>query len=333
MKTTTPLLCLFLTCVSLPADVLTIDNNPGTVAMYDNLTDAYDAAMDNDTLLFAPSATAYGSVTSYKPLTFLGPGYLPDVNGVPGLNNNVADVDIAFNQLAGTGDSSGSTARGISGQISVGSGVINITIDKCWNGNHTWTISDVATISRCYFTSTGATLSLNTSNSSVTNCIVSNLALNIENTTATHCIITRSIGSVPSSSVSNTIFNFSGAGFFDDDGSFSFCMSIGGNYLPSGGNNINGQILADVFVPSGTFDGQYQLKSGSTAEGTGSSGANMGIFGAATPYGLSLIPGNTAADAVPRSGDGNGYLRIVVRCGGRGFPGVGGIVPRFFSAS
>ncbi len=288
MKYTTPLLCLFLTCFSLPADVLTIDNNPGTVAMYDNLTDAYNAASNGDTLLFAPSATAYGSVTSYKQLTLLGPGYLPDVNGVPGLNNNTADVDVNFATNPTFGDSSGSTARGISGQIIVDANVINIIIDKCWNGNHIWTISGVATISRSYFTSTGATLSLNTSNSSVSNCIITKLALNIENTTATHCIITTSISAVPSSSVSNTIFLTSGV---DLDASYTHCMAIGGTFLPSGGNNLNGQIITDVFVPSGTFDDQYQLKSGSTAEGTGFNGVDMGIFGGATPYGLSLIPG------------------------------------------
>jgi hypothetical protein len=68
-------------------------------------------------------------------------------------------------------------------------------------------------------------------------------------------------------------------------------MSIQATYLPEGGGNINGQLASNVFVSGGSFDGQYVLKEGSPAIGAGSGGSDMGIFGGATPYILSGIPG------------------------------------------
>ena len=69
---------------------------------------------------------------------------------MPGLNSNLADVNITFKKDAQIGDSSGSIARGISGQYNVDSGVTGINIDKCYNAGHNWDINGEATITRCY---------------------------------------------------------------------------------------------------------------------------------------------------------------------------------------
>ena len=55
MKTKIPLICLLLPCLSLPAAVLTVDNNSGSVAMYTSTTTAYNDAVDGDTILIAGS--------------------------------------------------------------------------------------------------------------------------------------------------------------------------------------------------------------------------------------------------------------------------------------
>ncbi len=68
-------------------------------------------------------------------------------------------------------------------------------------------------------------------------------------------------------------------------------MSIGGTYLPSGNNNINGQIFATVFVNTGSFDALYQLASGSPAANAGLNGDDMGMYGGSTPYVPSGVPG------------------------------------------
>ena len=290
MKNTALLAAITLLISSLSAEVrtITIDRKPGTVAMFDNLADAYSDANDGDTLLFAPSSTGYGSVLCYKQLTFLGSGYRLDDNAVPGLNSNSVNVDITFKNDAGTGNSSGSVVRGMTGSITVDANVVDIIIDKCYNINHNWNINGAATISRCYHVNS---LILNGSDSTVFNCILSALELNAVDTTATNCIITSRINTVPLSSVSNTIFTFSNGSNFDGDGSFTHCLSIGGTYLPGGLNNINGQIYDDVFVPSGSFDAKYQLKSEGPAEGAGLGDVDMGIYGGTTPYVLSGVPG------------------------------------------
>ena len=55
------------------------------------------------------------------------------------------------------------------------------------------------------------------------------------------------------------------------------------------GNQANVDMIA-VFVPSGTTDGQWQLRNGSPAIGAGLGGVDCGMFGGTDPYVLSGIP-------------------------------------------
>ena len=72
-------------------------------------------------------------------------------------------------------------------------------------------------------------------------------------------------------------------------------MSIGGTYLPSGNNNINGQIFATLFVNTGSFDALYQLASGSPAANAGLNGDDMGgcmaVRRPTCPPGYRVFPG------------------------------------------
>ena len=78
------------------AATLTVDNNPGSVAMYTGIAAAYEDAEIGDTILVAGSATSYGTLNVYKKLNWVGPGYFLSTNGIPGLSTNSAAVRLTF---------------------------------------------------------------------------------------------------------------------------------------------------------------------------------------------------------------------------------------------
>lgn len=135
MKTIACLLAAPLLAAAAHAAILTVDNNPGAVAMYDNFDDAYKAASDGDTILLAGSPTQYISgISYYKKLTIIGPGYYLSENAVPGssnLNASTAFVLLTLSQDPEIGSASGTRVYGIQGYIGVNRGVTNIRVEKC----------------------------------------------------------------------------------------------------------------------------------------------------------------------------------------------------------
>ncbi len=64
--------------ISANAQIITVDNNPNSGAMYDNLQTAIDAANEGDTLFVSGSNTSYGDITINKSLILIGSGYNTD---------------------------------------------------------------------------------------------------------------------------------------------------------------------------------------------------------------------------------------------------------------
>ena len=64
-----------------------------------------------------------------------------------------------------------------------------------------------------------------------------------------------------------------------------------GSQLDGLGNNNQANVdMNNVFVTTGSADGQWQLKDGSPALGTGAIGGDLGMYGGGNPYVLSGIP-------------------------------------------
>jgi len=301
MKTPTSIILTLIFVVSFLSaqNVITVDRNPGAVAMFTNMTDAYAAAVDGDTILVAGSATIYGSLDCYKELHFIGNGYMLGSTGndIPGVNRNATTLNIDFkeNVSQGFGDSSNSSVTGMAGGFGSDAMVTGVVVDKCLNvTNQNWIFDGTVTITRCYFRNN--LIRLNASGSSISNSRVSNLELKQANTSADHCIIGSTIQTVVGSSVSNTIFWFDKTSDMDADGNFTYCVNIGpAGIVPAGiGNDTGVHLLSEFFVnPSEdpTIDNYYMLKEGSPGSGTGQGGADMGIFGGSKPYVLSGVPG------------------------------------------
>jgi len=136
----------------------------------------------------------------------------------------------------------------------------------------------------------GSTLTLDVSNSSISNSILSTVLLQQPNISVTNCVINISIDAVPNTTITNTIFRITDAAKWDNDPSFDYCMTVGSSFLPEGNGNLNDQSQAAVFAQTSS-DSFYQLKEGSPAIGAGLGGADMGAFGGPKPYVLAGLPG------------------------------------------
>jgi hypothetical protein len=289
-----------LTATPLAAAILTVDNKPGSVAMFNSLQAAYNAAQQDDTIMLAASPTGYGQINVYKRLHFRGPGYLLSQNGIPGtgLAGNEAVASFAFASDNTLGTSAGSTVTGLS--VNSGGNNVSVTFDKC-NFPAGWTVNGSASsqtiIRRCYASSvtvnSGATI---IHDSIIVGTVTLPLSFNNVSGVGTvdRCVFFDIYGSKVGNTVSNSIIanaSWSAATFANNyQNSISHCMAVGGSFLPVGNNNINGANLQDVFLAAGSDDARWQLKPASPARGAGLDGVDLGAFGGVQPYILSGLP-------------------------------------------
>lgn len=282
------------------AKVITVDNKPGSVAMFTSAQAAVDAAIPGDTILLAGSPASYGLIRLSKSLDLAGPGWGLEENKIPGLNKNAASCTISVGRDV-NGSSSGSTFTGLTVESwsywESSAAVDGHTLDRCrflYNGVHRFT--GRVTISRCVFE---RDLEMIRPGSKISNSIMLTTCKLGLGVTADHCIFYRAdlVYGNELSSVSNSLFfgrptqetfrsNF--------QGSVTYCMATaeldGPTFLPEGGGNINGVPIELACVWTGSTDGKCQLRTNSPAKGKGFNGADIGAFGGALPYVLSGVP-------------------------------------------
>lgn len=70
---------MMLTAQQAAATVHTVSNVTNSIAMYDNVDDALDAASPNDTIYLMASPESYGNFTVEKPLVIIGSGTYPEI--------------------------------------------------------------------------------------------------------------------------------------------------------------------------------------------------------------------------------------------------------------
>jgi len=292
-KVSAIVLCTAIFVVNLSAKVITVDNNPGSVAMFDNFADAYNSAEDGDTILLAGSSRSYSAPTIYKRIHVRGPGYYLAENGVEGVNLHDAKVNLRFSSSATFGDSSGSSVRGIECQLSVAEGV-SVSVSNCIvNSTGGRFYAAGVQLSDCVFVFSGFTIY---SGVFIENSII-RVSINLQEGSSVRNSVVTNAGNLNGdfqSTISDCILmsdSLSRAGFADRfEGSISHCVAIGGNFLPEGFGNVNGQIAQDVFELGDSPDGQYRLVAGSPAIDAGTNGQDIGAFGGASPYRLSGLP-------------------------------------------
>lgn len=311
------------------AKVITVDNNPGSVAMYSSLQTAIDSAATGDTILIAGSPFSYGSVQVGRRLKFAGAGYFLGEHSVPGINKNTAMADFSLNRV-NLFNASGCTFSSLSGTVNLNHpGITGVSIDKCFlttnfteNGYGAVSVSRSWINGSCYFYSNGST---------VRNSIIGGSIVLRNGATVTNCVIrdfnsTSHIDTSAGSSISNTIFITSTAVSLTKSafaarclGSISHCLAVSGpgpsggpGFLPDGlGNNPTIHLFYDVFT-GGDQDKAFYLIDDCPAKGTGFGGVDMGVFAGPSPYviaGLPQIPRITRF-VIPSKATSTSGLRI-----------------------
>ena len=293
--------CAMFTITLAEAKTITVDNKEGSVAMFTSVQTACNAADPGDTILIAGSPNFYGDLMITKRLNLVGPGYLLNENGIPGITKDGASLGSVTFGLIQLSSSNNSSAIGLSIAAAVISvGVNNITYDRCSLYNSSF--GGVVSITRSWL----ATCTLQYPGSSIRNSIFGGQGCELRNgTTASNCILPapENLSSVAGSSISSSIFiistNVTAATFaVRAKGSVTHSLAVGGlgiggnpTFLPSGNGNISTvAFTVQAFVQGQTNDKAYVLAAGSPAIGSGLNGVDMGIFGGVQPYVISGVP-------------------------------------------
>ena len=304
----------------LSAATLTVDNSPGSVAMYTSVPSAVAAADPGDTILIGGSPNSYGGAHPiYKELHFVGVGWYLGVNGIPGLSNNEVLLHLDFKKDNSLGDSSGSSVTGCHGQYQSDSGVSGIVIDKCRSFSWNWNFIGQATVTR---SNNRNVIWLRAANSHISNSIVGSLRLLTANNSATNCVVRTGLQEcVTNTTITNTIFLEDVT--WNGNPDFTYCLDIGLSRLPVGNGNINGVFLTDVFTLTGgdaNHGRYYQLKEGSPAIGEGFGDVDMGAFGGSNPYHLSGVPGRPRMTRFNGPVTATGLTAVTIEVEAEAFP-------------
>lgn len=304
---------LILTCSMSFAKIWRVNNNNGVTADFTTLQAAHDAAASGDSIYLESSPTSYGGLNCSKKLAIIGTGYFLDQNSelqaftlsaktdyiyfnagssgssVEGIdfrsnsmNINVNDIVVRRNNFGGI---NGATPDYWVGVINIYNGASNILITQNFsvqifsNGSSTGVLISNNFISmNAYLGETANQASINLNANTV--AIIKNNIFRRGTISAYNC------------NISNNIMV---AGFLSGSGNLiANNLSSGTQFGNTNGNQQN-ITIANVFEGTGSFDGAYQLKTGSPAIGAGygSTTANpvdCGIFGGTTPYKLSGLP-------------------------------------------
>ena len=289
------------------ARILIVNNTPGAPTGYNYFTTiqaAHDNAGSGDTIYVIGSSSAYAGFNVSKKLVIIGPGYFLTENPETQANPNPAMIngDINFNS-----GSAGSTLIGMSiinDYHTININTSNITIKRnrvATNENCIYINSNVGNIivGQNYMTTAWTNnqvirISDNSQNILISNNYIENTPTNgkaMEINSTSSVVIKNNVikGNIISynSNIQNNIMR---------EGTFTGSNNIVLNNIghstqfgSSNGNQTNVNI-PNLFVGTGSTDGQWQLKQGSLAIGAGVDGVDCGMFGGVTPYVLSGLP-------------------------------------------
>lgn len=290
-------MAIFMATVS-NATVWRVSNVSGADAHFTGITAANNSTLvqSGDTLYIEPSAVSYGSANITKSLTLIGNGFFIAENPETQANTNKSE----FSDFSFSTGSEGSALMGCK-LTSLNVTVSNIRAERNYLGYVTIgsSVSNIVVIQNYIKYSVSG--SLITIGSNTSNLLFSGNY--IENTYSLSS--TRGINMTTSSSAifeNNVIYNgvtIYNSTFYNNilrAGSFVADNSVYTNNIANdnqfGNQNGNQQYvnMADVFLGTGSSDGQWQLKPGSPAIGAGTGGQDCGMFGGPNPYILSGIP-------------------------------------------
>ena len=278
--------------------VLRVNNTPAITVPYASFQAAYDVAVNGDTIYLEGSGYSYGSLTLYKSLVIIGPGYFLNQN--PETQANIASAGIYSLNLR-TGSS--------------GTKIAGLDISSITNNDQTVLQNIVFMrnrISNSMYNPYGTSPSSAYYSNFVfeQNFVDGSLSGRFENAVFRNNVF---IGGVTINSLNNSVAFFNNVvgnanitmapqcsnNIIYGSCTFTNCTLnnnvCSATQVPAGNGNQQNVDMNNVFVCYSSCtgysnDARYQLKAGSPAIGAGSNGEDCGMFGGVDPYVLSGMP-------------------------------------------
>ncbi len=294
------------------AKVITVNNNTISPGQYSSLQQAIDSASAGDTIHVHGSNTSYGNVTVKKRLVFFGTGHMPNKT-----NTLVSEVGtVQLDTLAGVSGASGTLISGfkikdIKGYAGSG-GTKNVTISRNYftSGSAKVTITGKGwTVQNNIIFATSVIVN-NHPNTILRNNIFSNSYIITSNQPTV--LITNNdflgggnaLSAVSNALIANNIFSCStpnGPNVDNNTFSNNITYQTTNNTVPAGTNtgngNFSGQDPQFTNVPVNSFSYSYDFTLTATSPGknAGTDATDIGVYG-----GLSPFPDMTGSPAIPQ---------------------------------
>ncbi|MDH7911286.1 right-handed parallel beta-helix repeat-containing protein [Winogradskyella sp. SYSU M77433] len=325
MKKISLLIALLISAIVSAQTVYTVDNNEGSAAAYTSVQAAINDASAGDIIYIQPSPNGYGDIQMTKTLTIYGLGHNPELNN--GLVATVSNILFRYADASGS-KISGLNINGIYlDNTTYNNHNVVITNNKIYRilGNSTTVRANNTIISGNYIqhNSNNAIDIYNSQNWIISNNIieqyntVSTYSLfnrfNVSSTFNNNVVLTRQNGDSTQSIrmfhncsgalVSNNIFLFTGNSVTNMnlgtnsglDFQNNLTYSYNATFDPlSGTNNIDDtdpQFTAfNQNTSLNSTSNDFEIQSGSPAEGAGTDGNDLGVFNGNFPFSLRGYP-------------------------------------------
>jgi hypothetical protein len=308
MKKVVSLVLLSTTVLFASAKIWRVNNVPGVAADFTSAQAAHNGAATGDTIYLESSPNSYGDVTTTKPLTWIGLGYFLTNN--TGLQYH-ANSGFISNLTVNPG-SDGSVFEIVIGFFSnvILNSVGNITFLRSYiegtitvNGT-----SNHLTITECYLQVGNGAMYIQPSSTQfvfvITNNIIRNNFINVNansyqvtfnnNTVFTNGSFNNN-NTIDNATISNNIFYgvqqapLNDAGYPSNVTNNLWVQTSNATYVGNNGNIFNAD-LNNVVVNTSSPDAKWKLAAASPAIGTGAGGVDIGAYGGANPYVVSMLP-------------------------------------------
>jgi len=290
------------------AKIWRVNNVPGVAADFTTAQAAHNGAAANDTIYLESSPNSYGDLTTTKKLTWIGLGYFLTQN--TGLQYHYNDGHVTNITVNPGSDGSIFQIDSYNGTFTINS-CANITLLRCYIESTFYLTgsSNHLTITQCYLNIGNGAMYIQPSSTqfgfTLTNNIIRTNYISINQNAYQVTFNNNTLysnGNPPNSNnvfdnatISNNIFyGVSTTGLYEAGYPSNVTNNLWVVYNNPTFVGTNGNIFsatsAAVFVLNSSPDGQYKLVAGSPAIGTGAGNVDMGAYGGANPYVLSMIP-------------------------------------------
>lgn len=269
------------------ATIWRLSNVTGADADFTDFATAHSTASAGDTIYVEGSATSYGTVTTAKQLTIIGPGYFLAENP----ETQASTVTASFGGITILSASAGSMLQGCEfSNIRVYAN--NVLVKSNGLTQYGIDIGDGSAISgvtviQNYVRYSGGSVSSNATNITISNNYfrggfygATSSPLSIYNN------IFASNITVYTSVLNNNVMT--GGTFSGTNNIYNNNLANGTQFGTDNGNQANVN-MDNEFLGAfdNSTDGQWQLRAGAVAIGAGLNGEDCGMFGGSTPYVLS----------------------------------------------